>query len=182
MLRRADPYLYKVLGVRKRRTLRTGNTSTSKHVTIATTIGDAAMLAAKTAHASPSRSALHTPPLHPLPGMPHELRCTLLRRAPATHHARIPRPASHRCAGQAGRAATSQGRPPGRRRQGRGQWPPDGARHAVERGHPFFRQTGFSREKLLEGQRNLENRGNPATFAHQRSPLRCDPLPYTPNG
>ena len=133
------------------------------------------MLAAKTAHASPSRSTLHPPPLHPLPGMPHELRCTLLRRAAATHHARAPRPASHRCAGQAGRAATSQGRPPGRRRQGRGQWPPDGARHAVERGHHFFRQTGFSREKLLEGQRNLENRGNPATFAHQRSPLQCGP-------
>ena len=61
MLRRADPYLYKVLGVRKRRTLRTGNTSTSKHVTIATTIGDAAMLAAKTAHASPTAVLRSTP-------------------------------------------------------------------------------------------------------------------------
>ena len=71
------------------------------------------MLAGLTAHASPGRSPLHPPPLHPLPGMMRKLRRMLLRRAPAMHHTGIARAASHRCAGVAGRAATSQGRPPG---------------------------------------------------------------------
>ena len=53
------------------------------------------------------------------------------------------------CCGQA-RSRT------GHRRQGvgrRGQWPPERPRQAVEHGHPFFRQTGFSRENRLEGLR-----------------------------
>ena len=155
MPRRASPYLYKVSGVRKRHTLRTGNTCTSKHVTIATTLGEAARDAEMTARASLGLSPLHPPPLHPLPGMMRKLRRMLLRRAPAMHHTGIARAASHRCAGVAGRAATSQGRPPGHRRQRRGQWPSERPRKAVEHGPPFFRQTGSSREKLLEGLRKL---------------------------
>ena len=63
MPRRASPYLYKVSGVRKRHTLRTGNTCTSKHVTIATTLGEAARDAEMAARASLGLSPLHPPPL-----------------------------------------------------------------------------------------------------------------------
>ena len=167
MSRRACPDLHKVPGVRNARFGAHRQQSTTKLVATATTIADAAMLAGVTAHASPGRSPLHPPPLHPLPGMMRKLRRMLLRRAPAMHHTGIARAASHRCAGVAGRAATSQGRPPGHRRQRRGQWPSERPRKAVEHGPPFFRQTGSSREKLLEGLRKPGKRGNPATLTSQ---------------
>ena len=111
MPRRASPYLYKVSGVRKRHTLRTGNTCTSKHVTIATTLGEAARDAEMTARASLGLSPLHPPPLHQLPNMLRKLRCTLLRRAPATHQTRNARAAPHRFAARwRGRACCNQPR------------------------------------------------------------------------
>ena len=155
MSRRASPCQHKVSDVRKCRTPRTGTTSTNKHELVATTIGDEAKGAAKTARASLGRSPRHPQPFHPLPGMACKLRHTRLHRTQAMHPARIAGAASHRCADAAWRAAAIHGRSPGRRRHGRGQWPAERARHAVEHAafflspnRPFVKSFGRKEKKL----------------------------------